>query len=248
MEAEDLPPRYIWRRFLATIVDLLIAGLISTILLWPFLGDRSGIRLDASNLSFTNCLAITKMGPDLAALFPDYRLTGGTVCDHYTYFVYNGQSLNLSAEQDGSDTKTTISFPVTFSGNDFVSVAPIEPQSPVSLAIFILGSATFLTFATATPGKRLLGLYVDPDAPFPRLLKREALRNLPLIVEAIAQFPDFFSLQSASPAMANAIGITQIAALITAAGLALLLWIIPLIRWRGTMPYDRATGLQVTRA
>lgn len=244
----DLPPRYVWRRLFAWIVDSLIAGLISTILLWPFLGDRSAIRLNDSNLSFTNCYEITKMAPDLHAMFPDYRLKGGSICDHYSYFVYNGQSINLSAEQDGSDTKTTIGFPVTFSGENFVSVEPIQPQSPLTLAIFIFGSAIFLTFATGTPGKRLLGLCVEPDATFPRLLKREVIRNLPLIVWEIAEFPNLFSLGTPSTAAVSLLGYFQIATLILATILAVFLWLIPLIRWRGTMPYDRVTGLVVTRA
>lgn len=188
------------------------------------------------------------MGPDLHALFPDYRLTGGSVCDHYSYFVYNGQSMNLSAEQDGSDTKTTIGFPVTFAGDNFVSVVPIQPQSPLTLAVFIFGSAIFLTFATGTPGKRLLGLSIEPDAAFPRLLKRDVIRNLPLIVWEIAELPNLFSLGAPSTAAVSLLGYVQIATLISATILAVFLWLIPLIRWRGAMPQDRVTGLLITRA
>ena len=245
---DEITPRYVWRRLFAWVVDGLIAGLISTILLWPFLGDRSTFRLDDSNVSFTNCHEITNMGADLQALFPDYLITGGTVCDHYSYFVFNGQSLNLSAQQDGSDTKTTISFPVIFSGDSFVSVAPSAPQSPFTLIIFILGSALFLTFATGTPGKRLLGLYVEPDTAFRNLLKREVIRNLPLIIWEISELPNLFALDAVSPTVGTFLNPLQIAAQILALILAVFLWLIPLIRWRGAMPYDRITGLRVTRA
>jgi hypothetical protein len=243
---EDVTPRYFWRRLFAWVIDGLIAALISTILLWPFLGDRSIIRLDQEYLYFTNCHQITEMGDDLRALYPDYRLIGGAICDHYTFFVFNGQSLNLTAEQDGSDTRINISRPITFSGENSEFVAPIEPQSPVTLAIFIFGSALFLTFATGTPGKRLLGLYVEPDAAFPRLLKRECLRNLPYILYAISNFPNFFFYETTSPATVSLISYAQLATQIAALIVAVFLWLIPLIRWRGTMPYDRATGLVVT--
>ena len=232
----------------ACVIDWLIAGLISTILLWPFLGDRSVIRLDAANLTFTNCNAITSLGDDVRAFFPDYRLTGGTVCSQYTYFVFNGQTLNLTAEQDGSDTKTIISSPVTFAGNKFQSVTPITPQSPVTLIIFILGSALFLVIATGTPGKRLLGLYVEPETPFRRLLKREAIRNLPFIVWEISKLPNLISLETVSPTALSLLSCAQIAVQILSLILAVILWLIPLIRWRGAMPYDRKTGLRVTRA
>jgi len=116
-------------------------------------------------------------------------------------------------------------------------ISPLHINEVVGTFVLLLGSAASVARGGATPGKRLLKLRVQGGGC---ALCREARRLGPLLVLSLAELLVIVGgLQIAGPL---AIGL---AAVLVLGLVAYYVW--PLLRWRGAMPYDRATGFRVTR-
>ena len=119
------------------------------------------------------------------------------------------------------------------------------PQSVLIPLVLIIASAVLLARGRQTPGNRLAGIRIVGEGC---AMCRE-VRRLGLFV-VLGVF--VLALGMASPTALAAMAQGPVALLLIGGAvvfvLAVAFYLWPLLRWRGAMPYDRATGFTVTRA
>lgn len=253
------PPRYFWRRVAAFLVDYCLASLVALVLLLPFLGNTDRIRLGDGLIKMYLCRSVDRIDANIADLITPKRPDAAQVCEFWFNGVYDGRTLTVIYDQvqtEHSTSSRSLSVPIN---KDGALVDPAYPAPALAAAILWIGAALTIARFAFSPGKRLLGLRVVPkDGPKDalesasisrgRAIAREGLKLAPyllmIVVSSIASFGD----------IRTQIGITvwQLDRWIwlVAGGLLLLLvlillYVVPLIRWRGAMFYDRRLALCV---
>jgi RDD family len=231
------------RRVLALIVDYALASAVAILLVLPFLGNPERIRLggglDATRHECTEAAPGPQAWADLIAPHP---LTAAVVCRTWVWGVDNGLTVSLLSVETSANTTMTrqLSLPIDEAG---AFVRPLYPQSPLTLAILILGGGVLLRTWGATPGKRLLGLRVEGVTGAGRGMAREALRFLPWIA-GLALF-QWMLIQPG--AFLASLGLL-FAGVGAAGAFVFWYWVWPVVRWRGTLRHDRWLGMTVRRA
>lgn len=243
-------PRYFWRRVLALLVDWALVALVTTLLVLPFLDpDRTGLRLSGAPLTFTTCQNVTSVSQNIADLVAPEVIAGGTLCKVRPFGFYNGRTLNLvyahNQSKDGGVTwSTSRTLSVALNGDDEV-VQVFTPQSLLVPLFLMILSAVLLGRNRRTPGKRLAGLRVAGQGC---AMCREARRLGPFVVLGALTFAMGALPASTLSGLAHA----PVWVLILGGGAIFAyfagFFLLPLIRWRGAMPYDRKTGFEVQRS
>lgn len=250
--AADRPARLVWRRALAYAVDLALATYILAFLLLAPLaaGHSDRLRLDRSLLTWNRCQRVRSVPAALTAYWGGTTPTSGTICRIWQQGIDSGLSLEFdwtrTSDSDGVHwvTNRSLTLPVDAQG---LPVTPLTPQALLGWLILVAGGAAWLRRSGGrTPGKYLLGLQVvaPPGQPAP-WLRREALRLWPTLTAALfALVPptQMIRVTGTPPSLGIVFG------LIGGYCALLALWfVLPMIRWRGQMPYDRICGTIVTR-
>jgi len=236
-------PRFLFRRLVAFMVDIFLAGVVAQLLVFPFLGDTDHIRL-SGGIYQTSCWRADPLPSGLKQVVGDDLPDIAVICETRVYGVDNGRTAILvwahgSAENGGKvNLSRRISFPVDNQGHP---VHPIAPDSILQAVLFLFGSVFFLKrWRGQTPGKKLLRLRVagDPSG----YMRREFFRQLPIIAgvflgqaTALIPIPMFFTSNGMATAFVFSGGV-----------FVLYFWyyVVPLFRWRGAMRYDKVTWVE----
>jgi len=250
------PPRYFWRRAVAFLVDYCLAGLVALVLLLPFLGNTDRIRLGGGFIKMFMCRSVDTIAPDIAALIAPKRPDAAQVCDMWFNGVYDGRTLTVVydlVQTDHSTSSRSLSLPVSKDGE---LVDPVLPGPPLSVAILWIGAGLMIARFAFSPGKRLFGLRVVPaegseagSISRGRAIAREGLKLAPYLLMVFAG--SIVTLGDIRTQAAFTVRMLDhwvwLAAAATLVGLLFILpYLVPLIRWRGAMFYDRRLGLIVT--
>lgn len=253
-------PRYFWRRFLAFCVDLLLCWVALSVIFALATDDNLNDDLTAPETSVNfgasislgefrpwlyigtkTCGGVGTLGEDLAAYMAPAKITSAEACFERSFGLAIGGTASLQVAdtpEAAAIAGQTVDLPLRIHGlRGWVDV--------LALGLFLVMSVFSLSVFRTTPGKHLLGLYVAATGPVPAL-RREVLRSLPhiLSVGVVAVIGWFGTTPAGIMPWANPLAVVvQLAALAA----ALYLWIVPLLRWRGTLPYDRWLGLHVRR-
>ncbi len=256
-------PRYLFRRFVAFVVDYLLAAFLSAWMLAPLIvGHTDHLRLGVSSVSWQRCAPGTFVSPELLEYLQRDQIMGIRYCEKTVAGVPNGFTagvlLEYEREQRGKvfvERMQTINLPVDEQGRP---VQPVSPDVPLFLFLIIVGGAWLLSrWQGQTPGKRLLRLRVEGATP-PRALRREFRKFLPFVavtyLTAVAAIlVDALDLRDPWAGQVPDMGAGQIVgwALIGLIAIVLfLLWyyVVPFFRGDRRARWDRAAGTRVVRA
>ena len=240
------PPRLFWRRAFAFLVDYLLATLLALAILWPFADTPDRLRLGGFLYTQT-CAPLTSITEEAAAVIAPDVPTAAMVCQKSVLGRDNGLTLSLLyavVKTENTSSSRNVSFPIDAQGKP---VQPWQPQGLVRTALLVVLGGALLTRYGWTPGKYLAGLRVAQGTR--NAGWREALRLLPLILFDAAALV-FLRLEPENLNVLAQLPFSWFIALMLAVTALFLAYVLlPLIRWRGTMPWDRWTGRgPVTRA
>ncbi|MEO0320618.1 MAG: hypothetical protein AAF199_06995 [Pseudomonadota bacterium] len=136
---------------------------------------------------------------------------------------------------------------IIFRPNDeikLIAIQPIEIDQPLLWLFLLLGSALALSMRKSTPGKALFRIEIVGTGC---ALCRETRRLLPPLIFSLSVVI-YQVIPEQNATFQSPIQLASVAIGVAILLVALAYYIIPWIRWRGAMPWDRATGFQVTRA
>ncbi|QUJ75418.1 RDD family protein [Sulfitobacter albidus] len=231
-------------------VDALLVSLLTTLLLLPFLRpDETRLRL-SGGVSYTQCLPVKSISQELADLVAPSPPDAASLCTNRSWGLYNGRTLTIIFDrrisQDGAvTTSSQRSITVALDGSDSPTTI-LTPQSALNPLVLMLASALLLARRGRTPGKRLTGLRITGQGC---AMCREVRRLGPFVLLGIGS-----TVLSVLPpdSLADLPPMAQIWVYVGGGVIVLLafvwLYVWPLLRWRGAMPYDRATGFRVVSA
>lgn len=238
------PPRYFWRRVGATLIDMLLATIVSLLILLPFLGNTDHVRLDESGFYRKFCVNVTSIPPEAFAVIAPEQPAAAVACKTSVFGINNGMTMQLiyGVSRSGSMTfQRNANFAIDAAGKP---VTPLTPQSLLMAALLIGVGGFLLRRRGQSPGKRLLGLRVIAAETHP--FRREALKYLLLILNGMVLLVTWALGPTLLPRMAALSGATiGIGAVLFALACAAY-YLLPLLRWRGAMPWDRMVGSFVT--
>ena len=242
-----LLPRYFWSRVVAIVVDYLFVSVISLLIMLPLVGNSDKFRLDSVAAVSVICTWATPVPDSLRAVVAPQSLDGIVFWTHTVLGRDNGLTATLIygvTKTEHTSSQRSISIPIDKNGNP---VAPLMPQTLINAVLLIVVGGTLLRRNGQTPGKRLMGLKVVGVSTVPGIL-REVFKSLPVLIMGLA----LASVAAIGPgvyAMIAQMPILQFIGAIFAYG-ALVFWLylLPVLRWRGTTRYDRWLGLTVVLA
>lgn len=253
------PRRFFLRRSLAWAIDATLSWIVVAILFAFFAEDRTseflskpekdytfGVYFSLGEFSPPIRLAIKTCGAPITLdgfeeLVAPAEIASGTACFERHFGIPRGGVVTLVLKDTpaaGELAGQTVEIPlVVTDSHRFADAA--------ALGVFLLGSIFFLRWNGRSPGKAIMGLRVEGEVRR-AALSRELVRSfpaftsviLPLIVTEIAAMSDGPAPWVDSVLLA--VGVLSMLGV-------LVLWIWPVIRWRGAMPYDRWLGLSVSR-
>ena len=240
-----LPRRYFWRRSFATLIDVSLASLLSALILFPFLGNPDRIRLDGSGFFREKCVSITNAPQEAWDIIAPETPAAGFACKQIVFGIDNGTTLTLiygvTKTAHGS-TQRNVSFPVDEMGKP---ATPLMPQSLLMAALLIGMGGWQLRRGRQSPGKTLLGLRVEHAQAHP--FRREALKYLFLIINGIVANLTWIGGTSWLQSMAGWSFATILAVAVLVFMVISAYYFLPMIRWRGAMPWDKLSGSFVQR-
>lgn len=237
-----MPPRLFWRRLGAFLVDHTLAMLVITALALPWVGE--GMRLPQPPLALRTyeCRDLER-APDWLVPVIGQQVSVLRLCRNRLWGLPNGQEIAAIWHTETSDGQR-ISRQLRVQVDGSLNPAGILSALPDLLVLLLLAAASAgLTLAgRRSPGKALMGLRIAGKPG--RAPLREGLRLAPwlafhLIWAAMeAGLLPHVLLFSFDGIVAGVVGT-----------LAMFFgwYLLPLLRWRGAMPWDRLSGFQVVR-
>ena len=243
-----IQPRLFWRRSFALVVDIIILYLATALLLIPLVsGNTDNFRLSNSGFTTAKCWNSSTAPQEIHDLAEGFELSALKVCDRWVFGIYNGRTVslqNITVDQEArSRTTKSLTVPTNEEG------VPVQPwiiqDLLVLLAFVLLLPAVMSVWKGATPGKRLLGVRVAGGRlSYKNLCLREVLKWAPV---AVALATSLMFAPKTFAAM-GAMGFLEMALIYGSTGVATCVWwIVPLIFWKGRMPYDRITGYEIVQ-
>jgi len=241
-----MTPRFFWRRLAALLIDLTLVSVLSTVLVLPFLGDTNKVRLSGGLVRITQCKTVNSLPQptlDLVAV----KVDAATVCSIRPYGIDNGLTLTMvydRVQTEHTSSQKTYSVMIDEQG---LVVWPMSLDALVSLLLAGLGFPLALRRWGKTPGKHVMGLILSRPVSFGPAFLREALRLWPL------QLGNFATLAQPlyGPHQMQILPWLGFGAIFGVIGLLFLLFfashVLPVLRWRGLMPWDRAIGTRLVR-
>ena len=219
-------------------------------MLFPFLGpDETALRLSGAPLTFTTCKNVISVPQAIHDLVAPDKIASGTLCEARPFHIYNGKTLNLvyALNRDtlgAVTTSTSRSLSVAVDDTGRV-IQTFAPQSILIPLLLIIASAVLFARDRQTTGKRLARIRIVGEGC---AMCREVRRLGLFVVVGIFTLalgmapPTALAAHQQGPVVLLLMG----GAVVFVLAVALYIW--PLLRWRGAIPYDRATGFTVTRA
>lgn len=246
-------PRYLFRRFVALLVDGFLAALVAVALMAPFVAvmGTDNIRFGNAPIRVNQCGAGETITEEMLELLGKMPVQV-SYCRTWVFGLDNGLTAEviLSQSRNGNVTRT---HSATVSVSDLgTPVWPGAPDVPLAVALMVIGSAAFLARAgRRTPGKALVGLDVYDLAGRADALRREGIRWMPVMVLAFFEgVVGFFPSLTDWPT-----GWTWAQTFWTGLGfglplLAFMLWyyIVPFFTGDHRARWDRMVGSRVTRS
>lgn len=194
------------------------------------------------------CQLVNAITPEVAALIAPVQPNAASICRRFVYGIDNGLTLAVTYDQTRTahaESHRTLAFAIDAIG---IPVSPFFPQVLIDPLLLILGGGILLTRSGRTPGKWLPGLRVAHLTGLGPAIGREAARLGPYLL--ITSLGPMTGMPSA-PAI-KALAALPFLQLMFAVGtiMALLLawYLVPMLRWRGKMPWDRLSATEVIRA
>ncbi len=252
-QMEAAPPRYVWRRGVAYLADLVLAWLILAAFL-GVIGHNSFAKLFDDNardeasfkIGLTGALSVggfdlpfavttTSCGAgslEVASAFATGlgydRAVSAKACILREFGVPSMGTLDLVVERVGDDGKTfqdSSALELTFESYW------LKLSHLVGIVILILVCAAFGWFGGTSPGKLLVGVTFRPGAPS-RPLRRELIKNAPNLVVILPLVP--FNLEWVSLPALELFGVNIVGIVILVLHIAALagLWLWPLVSQR----------------
>lgn len=263
MDKDSRPKRHFWRRGGAFVVDFLLAYAVAVVILmavdaatgghfyyWGGIGTRTACNEAPPSPLLAQVDALSPLAPGWTriAFFCEQGAIGGK-----TRHIIG---VNDWIQGDNLTRTSSFTIPVSDTGDQFDARLKLDPTALVAYAV-MLGWAWAVG---RSPGKRLLGLVVRPVASADEArtvrFRREVLRLGPLalfaLVEVILVLAGWWFVDTL-PAHLRMMQfvIDKIFILITLYTILALpfaaYYVLPLLRWRGQMFYDRLTGTMVER-
>jgi hypothetical protein len=213
----------------------------------PFLRpDETPLRLSGATLNFSSCRNVTSVTQEIVDLVAPELIARATICERRPFGLYNGRTLNLiyalNETKKGVVTKSSHrTLSVSLNSDDEVMQA-FGLQSFLNPFLLMVLSALFLVRNGRTPGKWLVGIQVTGRGC---ALCREARRLGVFVVGGAVSVA--LSVVPITSKLAHLPVLWFFLGGLAVFGLFVVLYIWPLIRWKGAMPYDRSTGFRVTR-
>lgn len=244
-----MPPRYFWRRVGALATDYLIASIIAMLALLPFADeDRANIRFSPL-FKMQTCGQANSLPQPLHDAVAPHSIKAAKVCKTYAYGVYNGLTATIVLHEDvqvraGVTTTKRVStqFDIDSQGNP-VTPAPIHGPAAIGL-IILLAAVTSAIWPGRSPGKKLFRIRISGPGLRPgRVALREALKWAPLLALVVIEFAVALALGGRTVLTEPLLIVFLVVVIIALAAY----YILPFLRWRGAMAYDRLLGLRVDR-
>lgn len=255
-------PRHFWRRFAASIIDLMLIAFLTFFLYLPLTAlFPNQFQIVSGPISSTICFfpsapPATFMEAAPQDFFPKDATIQFQLCEVTSMFMiksYIGKASSSSSYDDETASSYTLSYSVAtdvdgnpIPGNDY--------QSFIVFAGLIFAIAAILKlWAGKTVGKKILGIRVstDQEANFKLYAKREALKYLPLLLMAAIGVPllsiDALFGTSLSTDLVSKYPFLLVGFMLIIVVVDIFWYLLPLIRWKGQMPYDRLTGFKVIK-
>jgi uncharacterized RDD family membrane protein YckC len=256
-------PRYFWRRLLAYGVDGALAWVVAGLLLAAFVTDDFsesllgtlqntdfGISVSFQTESFRPPISLyakscgVPVGAakgSLVEYVAPATIKTAEICIWREYGIPSELAANVVLDDTpaaGDLAGKTIEVPFTITNAYRLS-------DVIAFGIFFAISVTSLWSTGTTPGKWLLGLRIKGAARIPAL-RRETIRTLPLVL-CVAVISAMNELLRVQPDIYQTLYIPGLVVSITGISCGVALWVLPMLRWRGAMPYDKWLGLHVAR-
>lgn len=235
-------PRHVWRRLVAFAVDHTLALILVSVMALPLIGH--GMRLPKPMLSVrtVECRDLDR-APDWLAPILGTQVSVLKLCRTHLWGLPNGDEIVAiwhHQQQGALRTGRHLRVMVDADLNPVGLLATLPDL--LVLLVLACGSAGLTLAGRRTPGKALMGLWIV--GPRARAPLREGLR--------LAPFLAFYLLWLGMEAgLLPHVLLWSFDAIVAgvAGGLAVFfLWyLLPLLRWRGAMPWDRLTGFRVHR-
>lgn len=263
MDKDSRPKRYFWRRGAAFVVDVLLAYAWALVILAAANAVTGSDVYYWRGIATRTACSEAAPSPLLAGINASLPVAAGWsrvvgLCEVSAVGKKTQHILAVNDWiRDANITKTgSFTIPVSAAGDEFDSSLRLDPTVLVAYVLMI----AWAWAAGRSPGKRLLGLAVQPvtgtDQAGSRALRRELLRLGPLallpLVEVVATLATW-RLADTLPAYLRLMQFIMnnmfvLIALSTVLGLPIAIYyVIPLVRWRGQTFYDRLAGTMVVR-
>ncbi len=255
-------PRHFWRRFAASIVDLTLIAFLTFFLYLPLTAlFPNQFQIASGPISSTICFVpsappVTFMSAAPQDFFPKDATIQFQLCEVTSMFMIKSY-IGKASGSSSSDDETVSSYTLSYSAATDANGNPIpgtDYQSVIVLAGLIFAIAAILKlWSGKTVGKKILGIRVsaDQETDFKLYAKREALKYLPLLLMAAVGVPllsiDALFGTSFSTDLVSKYPFLLVGFFLIILVIDIFWYILPLIRWRGQMPYDRLTGFKVIK-
>lgn len=196
----------------------------------------------------TTCHNVTSVTRELHDLVAPEVIAEARLCEVRPFGIYNGRTVNLvyartQSTEGAVPTSTFRTLSVAIDVQDQV-MKTYTPQSFLMPLLLLIASALFVARKGQTPGKRLAGLRVQGQGC---AMCREARRLSFFVFLGVAAFALETVPADTVSSLAQAPVWILVAGSVAVLCVFFLMYVVPMVRWRGAMPYDRATGFEVVR-
>ena len=250
------PKRYMWRRFIALIIDVLLIQVFFFVLMafaQPLVPGKVIIS-PPIGMNYCKTLDETPKLLEFAEMVdPTLKLPREfTLCTTSVFGLFEHNKLNvkiITAEDENTSYSMRIG---VYVDEEFNIITPFDFESAFMILTPLVYALYVFKFR-ATPGKNIVGIQLYNFGQKPSLLRligREYLRFAPFVFFAVASvsYLAVISASNTGDTIATLVQSVTVPAfwygLIAIYIAGLLYYLIPFIRWRGRMPYDKWTGFE----
>jgi len=250
------PKRYMWRRFIALIIDVLLIQAFFFVLMALAQPLVPGKVIISPPIGMNYCKALDetpKLLKFAQMVDPTLKLPREfTLCTNSVFGLFEHDKLIVKVIT-AEDVNTSYSLRIgVYVDEELNIITPFDFES-IFMILTPLVYALYVFRFRATPGKNIVGIRLYNFGQKPSLLSligREYLRFSPFVIFAVASLIYMAVLQTNNsgntiPALVHTIiKPTFWYGLIAIYIAGLLYYLVPFIRWRGRMPYDKWTGFE----
>ncbi len=223
----------------------MLLTVISYFLVWPFIEfDPDKVRFSGFGYVRKECGQLPNLTPSLRQYVVNFEINNARACRSWYNGKFNGYTValeNVELFERGGSKSIGVTIPVNRRGE---VVSPVSASDPVTLVLLLtIVPVVLILLRGRTPGKLLMKLQLTPaKGLLGRVFAREAIKWSPLIIMTLGAYATSPANLGAAPNAFSPVMLGLTAVMVLA---ILFVWLLPLIRWRGAMSYDRLLGLSV---